>query len=155
MPVPTMLIQQLQQVKERRNALPTHLVFPNSKGKPNRGMDMIVKRVAERAKLNCGQCLTKHGNKCSEGPYCQHYFLNKFRNTFATLHLREGVDIRTLQIWMGHRDIKSTLSYLESAQPKNAWEQVNGNAVATYCNTVPNRSAVGGKQDENTQSDQL
>ncbi len=79
-PLPTALIQQLSAVKERRNALPAQLLFPNSKGKPDSETDMIVKRVAERAKLNCGQCVTKHGNKCSEGPYCQHYFLHKFRH---------------------------------------------------------------------------
>lgn len=88
--LPTALIQQLQKLKERRNALPAQLVFPNSKGNPNTETDTIVKRVAERAKLNCGQCITKHGNRCSKGPYCQHYFLHKFRHTFATEHLRIG-----------------------------------------------------------------
>ncbi len=82
--------------------MPAQLVFPNSRGNPNTETDMIVKRVAERAKLNCGQCITKHGNCCSKGRYCQHYFLHKFRHTFATEHLRHGVDIRTLQTWMGY-----------------------------------------------------
>jgi len=97
------LIHQLQGLKERRNGTPAQLVFPNSKGKPDSENDMIVKRVAERAKLNCGQCITKHGNKCSDGPHWQHFFLHKFRHTFATEHLRHGVDIRILQIWMGYR----------------------------------------------------
>ncbi len=77
---------------------------------------MIVKRVAERSKLNCGQCITKHGNKCSDGPHCRHFYLHKFRHTFATEHLRHGVDIRILQIWMGYRDIKSTMVYLKGVQ---------------------------------------
>jgi len=131
-PLPMALIQQLRAVKERRNAMPAQLVFPNTKGRPNTETDMIVKRVAERAKLNCGQCITKHGNRCSQGAYCQHYFLHKFRHTFATGHRRHGVDIRTLQTWMGHRDIKSTMVYLKGVQSKDALAKVNAGALAGY-----------------------
>jgi len=95
-PLPRALVEQLQTLRQRKNGLPSQLVFPNSRGNPDSENDMIVKRVAKRAKLNCGQCVTKHGNKCAEGPYCRHFFLHKFRHTFATGHLRHGVDIRTL-----------------------------------------------------------
>jgi integrase/recombinase XerD len=131
-PLPTALMEQLGSLRERRKALPSELVFPNSRGKPNSENDMIVKRLAERAKLNCGQCETKHGNRCAEGPYCQHFFLHKFRHTFATEHLRHGVDIRTLQGWMGHRDIKSTMVYLKGIQSKDALAKVNAGALARY-----------------------
>lgn len=131
-PLPSALIDQLRRLKETRNALPTQLVFPNKRGNPNSENDAIVKRVAARAKLNCGQCVTKHGNKCAEGPYCQHFFLHKFRHTFATEHLRHGVDIRTLQTWMGHRDIKSTMVYLKGVQSKDALAKVNAGALAGY-----------------------
>jgi len=47
-PLPTALIQQLQAVKERRAALPSQLVFPNSRGNLNTETDVIVNRVAER-----------------------------------------------------------------------------------------------------------
>ncbi|MGA8734413.1 MAG: tyrosine-type recombinase/integrase, partial [Terriglobales bacterium] len=63
-PLPSALIDQLRRLKETRNALPAQLVFPNKRGNPNSENDTIVKRVADRAKLNCGQCVTKHGNKC-------------------------------------------------------------------------------------------
>jgi hypothetical protein len=79
-PLPTALVEQLQRLRERRNGLPSQLVFPNSKGNPDSENDMIVKRVAERAELNCGQCVTKHGNKCAQGPHCRHFFLHKFRH---------------------------------------------------------------------------
>jgi integrase/recombinase XerD len=131
-PLPSALIDQLRQLRERRNALPAQLLFPNKRGNPNSENDTIVKRVADRAKLNCGQCVTKHGNKCAEGPYCQHFFLHKFRHTFATEHLRHGVDIRTLQTWMGHRDIKSTMVYLKGVQSKDALAKVNAGALAGY-----------------------
>ena len=112
--------------------MPAQLIFPNSKGNPDSENDMIVKRVAQRANLNCGQCVTKHRNKCAEGPYCHHFFLHKFRHTFATEHLRHGVDIRTLQNWMGHRDIKSTMVYLKGVQSKDALAKVNAGALARY-----------------------
>jgi integrase/recombinase XerD len=133
-PLPEGLMQRLRALKERRNGVPAHLVFPSSRGNPDSAMDEIVKRVARRAKLNCGMCETKHGNRCSEGPYCSNFFLHKFRHTFATEHLRHGVDIRTLQSWMGHRDIKSTMVYLKGVQSKDALTKVNAGSLARYVN---------------------
>ena len=86
-------------------------------------MDMIVKRVAERAGLNCEQCVTEHGNKCKEVPHCMNFFLHKFRHSFATIHLRDGMDIRTVQSWLGHRDIKSTMVYLKASGRKMRCER--------------------------------
>lgn len=131
-PLPTPLMDRLRQLKESRNALPAQLVFPNKRGNPNSENDMIVKRVAYRAKLNCGQCLTPHGNRCSDGPYCHHFFLHKFRHTFATEHLRHGIDIRTLQSWLGHRDIQSTMVYLKGVHSKDALNKVNAGSLALY-----------------------
>ena len=131
-PLPAAMIDKLQQLKTRRNATPANLVFPNTKGKPNSLHIEVVKRVAHRAKLNCGQCVTKHGNRCAEGPYCQRFYLHKFRHTFATEHLRHGIDVRTLQSWMGHRDIQSTMVYLKGIQSKDALDKVNAGSLAAY-----------------------
>ena len=131
-PLPNGILDRLKALKARRDAVPTKLVFPNRRGNPDSEMDMIVKRVARRAGLNCGQCVTKHGNKCSEGPHCHNFFLHKFRHTFATEHLRHGIDIRTLQTWMGHRDIKSTMVYLKGVQSKDALVKVNAGSIAAY-----------------------
>jgi len=131
-PLPAAMIEQLQQLKARRNATPAELIFPNTKGKPNSLHIEVVKEVAHRAKLNCGQCVTKHGNRCAQGPYCQRFHLHKFRHTFATEHLRHGIDVRTLQGWMGHRDIQSTMVYLKGIQSKDALVKVNGGSLAAY-----------------------
>jgi integrase/recombinase XerD len=131
-PLPAAMIEQLQEWKGRHNATSAELIFPNTKGKPNSLHIEVIKRVAHRAKLNCGQCVTKHGNRCVEGPHCQRFYLHKFRHTFATEHLRHGIDIRTLQGWMGHRDIQSTMIYLKGIQSKDALFKVNAGSLAAY-----------------------
>jgi len=130
-PLPAGLIERLRKRKERKTARPHDFVFGNTKGRPDSEMDMVVKRVAERAGLNCGQCVTEHGNKCAEGPYCMNFFLHKFRHTFATNHLRDGVDIRTVQSWLGHRDIQSTMVYLKGVRSKDAATKVNSGELAS------------------------
>jgi integrase/recombinase XerD len=129
-PLPAGLMERLRKRKERKKARPHDLVFGNTKGRPDSEMDMVVKRVAERAGLNCGQCVTEHSNKCAEGPYCMNFFLHKFRHTFATNHLRDGVDIRTVQNWLGHRDIQSTMVYLKGVRSKDAAMKVNSGELA-------------------------
>jgi integrase/recombinase XerD len=131
-PVPTNLMECLRKLKNQNDAGLGQLVFPNTRGNPDSEMDAIIKKVAARAELNCGRCVTAHGNRCATGPYCQNYFLHKFRHTFATEHLRSGIDIRTLQGWMGHRDIQSTMVYLKGVQSKDALAKVNAGALARY-----------------------
>jgi site-specific recombinase XerD len=129
-PLPHGLMERMKRRMERKKARPHDLVFGNTKGRPDSELDMVVKRVAQRAGLNCGHCVTEHGNKCVEGPHCQNFFLHKFRHTFATNHLRDGVDIRTVQAWMGHRDIKSTMVYLKGIRSKDAAHKVNSGELA-------------------------
>lgn len=129
-PLPHALMKRLKARKERKQGRPHDLIFGNTKGRPDSEMDTVVKRLAERAKLNCGRCVTEHGNKCVEGPYCMNFFLHKFRHTFATNHLRDGVDIRTVQSWLGHRDIKSTMVYLKGIRSKDAAHKVNNGELA-------------------------
>jgi integrase/recombinase XerD len=131
-PLPHVLVERLTKRKERKKARPHDLIFGNTRGNPDSEMDTVVKRVAERAGLNCGRCVTEHGNKCAEGPYCMNFFLHKFRHyaTFATNHLRDGVDIRTVQAWLGYRDIKSTMVYLKGIRSKDAAHKVNSGELA-------------------------
>jgi integrase/recombinase XerD len=82
------------------------------------------KRIAWRAGLNCGTCHTKQGH-CHRGPHCAYWFLHKFRSTYATNQLRAGTDIRTLQVWMGHKDLASTMRYLKAGYGKDLLAKVN------------------------------
>jgi len=78
------------------------------------------KLMAYRAGLNCGKC-----DSCKEKNECEHWWLHKFRDTFATWALRAGTDIRTVQGWMGHASIEQTMRYCEKARAPLAQEKAN------------------------------
>jgi len=104
-PVPSALLEALKDYKNRqRGPNPYNLVFPTEAGRPDKNFESKLKNIAKRAGLNCGTCASRHGNRCSEGPYCSNWFLHKFRHTFATVNLEGNVcSIRKLQEWLGHR----------------------------------------------------
>lgn len=131
MPVAESLIATLKKYKGSKKPNPDVLVFPNESGRPDKRHEFKLKRIAFHAKLNCGQCISKHGNKCSEGPYCSNFFLHKFRHTFATRNLQDHVcDIKTLQNWMGHKDLASTMVYLKAVRNKDVMARVNSSELA-------------------------
>jgi integrase/recombinase XerD len=130
-PVPASLIAALKKYKGSKKPVPDALVFPNESGRPDKRHEFKLKRIAFYAKMNCGQCVSKHGNKCSEGPYCSNFFLHKFRHTFATRNLQDHVcDIKTLQNWMGHKDLASTMVYLKAVRNKDVMARVNSSELA-------------------------
>ena len=51
--------------------------------------------------------------------------LHKLRRTYATTLLRNGVDLRTVQRFMGHSDMNSTMRYLRPASSKETQAAVN------------------------------
>jgi integrase/recombinase XerD len=138
-PVPDVLIRMLQSFRPRE-AGPDEPVFPSAAGNPDGAMLEKLKAVAWRAKLNCGHCSTPHKledgsvrvNRCSAGPFCSRWFLHKFRHTYATRHLQDGIDIRTLQQWMGHRDIASTMVYLKGVRNADIQNRINKGSLAAF-----------------------
>lgn len=132
-PVPASLLQVLAEYKRtQRGPHPHNLVFPTSQGKPDKKFENKLKRIAHRAGLNCGRCVSKHGNKCSEGPHCGKWFLHKFRHTFATNQLEEGISIRRLQEWLGHSDIESTMVYLKYVESEDIYDIVDNTEIAGF-----------------------
>jgi integrase/recombinase XerD len=138
-PVPQKLIVMLQSFRPA-NAAPDDPLFPSATGRPDGAMLEKLKAVAYRAKLNCGHCAVAHKledgevkiNRCAEGPYCCRWFLHKFRHTYATRHLQDGIDIRTLQQWMGHRDIASTMVYLKGVRNSDVQARINKGSLAAF-----------------------
>ena len=122
-PLPDTLMESL---REHHQAIGTgsRLLFPAPSGQPDRHFLRTLKRIAWTAGLNCGSCKTDKGY-CRKGPYCEHWFLHKFRATYATMQLQGHVDLRTLQVLLGHKDLASTMRYLKPARDGRVLQQVN------------------------------
>jgi integrase/recombinase XerD len=84
------------------------LVFCTKSGCPDTQMIRALKRTAVRAGLDP-----------------ERYWLHKFRATFVTRHLAAGVDLRTVQAWLGHTNLESTIRYLKPAGHETVREKVN------------------------------
>lgn len=87
------------------------LVLGTRSNTPNYKMLRSLKRLAKRENLNCNAC---DGCAGKQGE-CQEWTLHKFRRTFATKLLQDGIDLRTVQTLMGHTDLASTMRYLRPA----------------------------------------
>jgi integrase len=118
-PIPDDLLTDLKAWKEKQGS--KGLVLPTKSGRPNDKLLRTLKRLAKSAKLNCGRC-----DGC-KGPAreCQDWTLHKFRRTYATTLLRSGFDLRTVQSYMGHADLASTMRYLRPAASSEMQAKLN------------------------------
>jgi integrase len=91
------------------------LVFPTAGCNVKLDFLDCLKAIAKRAKLFCKKC----EGCANEEPNCEHWFLHKFRASFATKVVRKA-DLRTAMEWLGHTDTASTLRYLRPAEGKEA-----------------------------------
>src|SRR6185437_4462050 len=107
--LPNDLCALLKDFKERHKG--KLFVTGTAGNKPNTHLLRTLKRLVKAADLHCKVCAP-----CLERGECEGWFLHKFRATFATTLLRNGVDIRTVQMLMGHSDLASTMRYLRPAE---------------------------------------
>ena len=105
-PIPEILVESLSAWRKRANK--TSLVFPTAGGNPKLNFLDDLKDCAERAGLNK-----------------DNFWLHKFRATFATRCLWAGVDLRTVQNWLGHSDMESTMRYLKPSRSQEVRDKVN------------------------------
>lgn len=110
----------------RRKRYPkSRLIFPGSDGKPDGHLLRIIKRLALKAGANCGHCTNKAGKSCATHPVCREIFLHRLRKTYATTLHRSGVPARTIQSFLRHSSLDTTLRYLADVQDDKTIEQVN------------------------------
>jgi integrase len=78
------------------------------------------------------------------------------RHTFGTQCAAAGVPLRTLQAWMGHADVKTTMVYTHYAPGANEAELVNGvfdaPRVGPTPTPTPNDSDLRGESSADTAS---
>jgi integrase/recombinase XerD len=106
-PIPNKLVHALKKWKAKSDR-GCQLLFPTGGGKPKLDFLDTCKAIAQHAKLNSDD-----------------FWLHKFRATFATWALWGGVDLRTVQQWMGHSDMESTMRYLKPNRSQAVREKVN------------------------------
>jgi integrase/recombinase XerD len=106
-PIPSKLVKSLKAWKAKADKT-CGLVFPTAGCNPKLDFLDCLKACAERAKLNK-----------------EDFWLHKFRSTFATRCLWAGVDLRTVQQWLGHSDMESTMRYLKPSRSAKVREKVN------------------------------
>ena len=106
-PIPAKLVKSLKAWKAKSEKT-CNLVFPTAGCNPKLDFLDGLKAVAERAKLDK-----------------ENFWLHKFRATFATWSLWAGVDLRTVQQWLGHSDMESTKRYLKPSRSQHVRDKVN------------------------------
>src|SRR5438105_3721476 len=106
-PIPAKLAQNLKAWKAKSDKT-CGLVFPTAGCSPKLNFLDDLKAVVERANLQKGD-----------------FWLHKFRATFATWHLWNGVDLRTVQMWLGHSDMESTMRYLKPSRSQAVRDKVD------------------------------
>jgi len=106
-PIPAKLVKNLKAWKAKADKA-CNLVFPTTGCNPKLDFLDCLKAVAELAKLDKDD-----------------FWLHKFRATFATRCLWAGVDLRTVQQWLGHSDMESTMRYLKPSRSQHVREKVN------------------------------
>jgi integrase len=106
-PIPAKLVKKLKAWKAKADKS-CNLVFPTAGCNPKLDFLDCLKAVAERAKLDGGN-----------------FWLHKFRATFATRCLWASVDLRTVQQWLGHSDMESTMRYLKPSRSQKVRDKVN------------------------------
>ena len=133
-PVPSGLIPAL---KNYRKVAEGALIFPTLRHptRPDYGGENPdahhleeCKAIAFKAKLNCGHCVVesvrkvkrkraggvteivevKRTKRCKTSAVCEKWYLHKWRHTFCTNMIQSRIDIRTLQVLAGHKDLATT-----------------------------------------------
>ena len=132
-PLPGPLVELL---RKRREKVPDRRwIFVNEKGNPENHFLRKLKAIAKRAGLNCGNCRTTitEGRyqkqqvevTCEKHPVCEHFILHRFRKTCATRWMNNTVPVRTIQHWLGHKSLETTMIYLGVQDREQLQSQVD------------------------------
>jgi integrase len=138
-PIPDLLVERL---RERRKRYPrTRLIFGTAKGKRDGHMLRTIKELALRAGANCCECINKQGQSCIEHPVCSHIKLHRLRKTFATTLHHNGLPAQTIQRYLRHSDLATTLAYLADQPDDHVRETINATFAVGGFRRIPRKAA--------------
>jgi integrase/recombinase XerD len=138
-PIPDSLVDFLK--ARKKNAPNDRWIFVNEDGNPDNHFLRKLKVIALRGGLNCGQCnstITKgrYDKKhevavtCKTDPVCERWLLHRFRKTCATRREASNIPVRTIQHWLGHKNLETTQIYLGVVSNSNV--EMRGNINHAY-----------------------
>jgi integrase/recombinase XerD len=106
--------------KEREIPIPAKLATSLRawKAKAEKTCDLVFPTSGCKVKMNFLDDLKAVAQRAEQNP--EEFWLHKFRATFATRCLWAGVDLRTVQQWLGHSDMESTMRYLKPSESTGA-----------------------------------
>jgi integrase/recombinase XerD len=135
--MPTELVELLK--KRRKHPPHQRWIFVNGGGKPEGHFLEKFKRIALRAKVNCGNCVApwtegryptrKIEVSCKTHPVCEHHYLHRLRKTCASNWEAKDVPVRTIQYMLGHKSLETTQKYLGITNLDSLTEKVDAAAV--------------------------
>jgi integrase len=137
--MPTDLVGLLKEWKKSPKTNP-RWIFPNGGGKPDGHFLKKLKRIALKARVNCGHCTApwtagryhttrKIQVKCETHPVCQHHYLHRLRKTCASNWEAKGVPVRTIQYMLGHKSLETTQKYLGITNLDSLADKIDAAAV--------------------------
>jgi integrase len=120
-PLSSELCEQLKQRHKKMKG--SRWIFPNEDGNPDGHFLRKFKIIAKDTGLNCGRCKstisvgryqkTSVPVACETHPCCEKHKLHRLRKTAATRWLRAGFDLETIRVWLGHKSLSVTQTYLQ------------------------------------------
>jgi integrase len=133
-PLPDSLVAVLKALQ--RKAPNDRWIFTNTEGQPDHHFLGKLKALALRIGLNCGQCWKKrtvgtYHNKrrievsCKDHPVCKQFYLHRFRKSCATQWEQNGVPIRTIQYYLSHKSLETTMKYLGITASESLRSNIN------------------------------
>jgi len=136
--MPTDLVEMLRERK--KHAQHSRWIFVNNEGRPDNHFLRKFKRIALRAKVNCGNCvapwtsgryhtLRKIETTCKTHPVCEHHYLHRLRKTCASSWEAKQVPVRTIQFMLGHKSLETTMRYLGITNLDSLTDKIDAAAV--------------------------
>ena len=62
---------------------------------------------------------------CQDRPVCEHSYLHRFRKTCATRWHEASIPMRTIQNWLGHKSLETTMIYLGVTDSEKLRSNIN------------------------------